>query len=98
MDILAVQETSMPVYVDPLAIFGGENAPRCFRFKPSCHMYADSLEELHSLATKIGLRREWFQDQVLPHYDLTEGKRFQAVRFGAIEKDWKHMLSYRKAK
>ena len=37
----------MPIYVDPLIVFGGDEAPYCFRHKPSCHMYADSLEELH---------------------------------------------------
>jgi len=86
----------MSVYVDPLMVWGGSNAPRCFRFKPSCHMYADDVKELHKLAKKIGLKREWFQNKTLPHYDLTEGKRWQAVKHGAIEKDFKHMVRYYK--
>lgn len=76
----------MSVYVDPLITFGGDTAPHCFRNRPSCHMYADSLEELHAMAKKIGLRREWFQNHpYLKHYDLTPSKRAMAVRFGAIE-------------
>jgi len=29
-----------------------------------------SLEELHDFAAGIGLKREWFQDHRIPHYDL----------------------------
>ncbi|MGC4050964.1 MAG: DUF4031 domain-containing protein [Paludibaculum sp.] len=47
----------MSVYVDSLVVWGGDDAPPCFRNKPSCHMYADSLEELHAFAIKVGLRR-----------------------------------------
>ena len=78
----------MSVYVDSLIVFGDESAPRCFRNRPSCHMYADSLEELHSMAYRIGLRRSWFQaDPHLPHYDLTPSKRRLAVSLGAVEQD-----------
>lgn len=75
-------------------VFGDDSAPRCFRNKPSCHMYADTLEELHALAKKIGLRREWFQNHtMLPHYDLTEGKRLQALRAGAVAHDRKQAVA-----
>lgn len=75
----------MPVYVDQLRVYGGEDAPRCFQFKPSCHMYADTLDELHALASRIGMRRSWFQNKPsLPHYDLTPRKRNLAIRAGAI--------------
>lgn len=91
------------VYVDPLITLGGSSAPRCFRNKPSCHMYADTLDELHSLAAKIGLRREWFQDSLsLQHYDLTPPKRARAVSLGAVEHDrrssvekWKELRNRR---
>jgi len=38
---------------------------------------------------KLGLRRRWFQYRPgsAPHYDLTKGKRFQAIRLGAVEID-----------
>ena len=76
----------MSVYVDSLIIFGGDDAPYCFRNKPSCHMYADTLDELHIMASKIGLKRSWFQaNHHLMHYDLTPSKRALAVRLGAIE-------------
>lgn len=78
----------MSVYVDHLVVWGGDDAPSCFRNKPSCHMYADSLEELHAMATKIGLRLSWFQNhRTLQHYDLVTSKRVLAVRYGAIEHD-----------
>jgi len=55
----------MSVYVDPLINWGaGAEAPKCFRNKPSCHMYADTLEELHKMAIAIGLKRAWFQDSL----------------------------------
>ncbi len=76
----------MAVYVDQLMVWGGDDAPRCFRHKPSCHMYADTLGELHVMADRIGLKRSWFQDsRTLKHYDLTPGKRSKAVVLGAVE-------------
>lgn len=48
-----------------------------------CHMWADTLGELHAMAAKIGLKREWFQDSRLPHYDLTPARRSAALRHGA---------------
>jgi hypothetical protein len=43
-------------------------------------------EELHALARRIGLLRIWFQEpkHSLPHYDVTDGKRAQAIRAGAV--------------
>lgn len=72
----------MPVYVDPMR--------RCipnknWKWDKSCHMFADDLEELHNMAEKIGLKRGWFQDGRLPHYDLTPNKRKQAIQHGANE-------------
>lgn len=44
------------------------------------------LTELHEMANKIGLRPVCFQNHAtVPHYDLTEGKRWQAIRAGASE-------------
>lgn len=54
-----------------------------------CHMASDDLSreglrELHEMARKIGLAREWFQDHPAhPHYDLTPSKRQLAVENGA---------------
>jgi len=50
-------------------------------------MFADSLEELHEFANKIGMKKTWFQDRKLPHYDLTVKRRQLALSLGAIEVD-----------
>lgn len=81
----------MGVYVDPLW--------RCIRSRrwphaEACHLVADTREELHAFAERLGLRPEWFQrDSRLPHYDLTRGKRFQALRLGAQEISHKELAA-----
>lgn len=49
------------------------------------HMIADSLDELHQIAEKIGLRRQWFQDKNILHYDVCQSKKKLAIELGAIE-------------
>ena len=66
------------VYVDPLCNHG-------WRLGPSCHLFADTVDELHDFARRIGMRRSWFQGGRLPHYDLTASRRARAVECGAIE-------------
>jgi hypothetical protein len=57
---------------------------RCFK-AGSCHLSADTVEELHAFAARLGLRREWFQNHPkMPHYDLTKSRREQALRLGAV--------------
>lgn len=73
----------MPVYVDTLINYGWSKGA-------SCHMFADTEEELHAMADKIGLKRSWFQnkpDELCPHYDLVASKRKLAVSNGAVELD-----------
>ena len=67
----------MPVYVDHyFAQYG--------RMQMS-HMIADSLEELHAMADKVGVARRWFQKYAsIPHYDVCKSKRLLAIRCGAI--------------
>jgi len=53
-----------------------------------CHMTADSLEELHTMACKIGMERRWFQappNASHPHYDIPEDRREKALALGAQE-------------
>lgn len=72
----------MAIYVDP--------AIHPWRNKMWCHLTADNDEELHAFAAKLGLKRSWFQSppkSSIPHYDITENKRAQAVQLGAIELD-----------
>jgi hypothetical protein len=64
----------MTVYVDDMkASFG--------RMK-MCHMIADSEEELHAMADRIGVARKWYQGD---HYDIALTKRTLAVEAGAVE-------------
>lgn len=72
----------MAVFVDSLIV--GIPSQR-WPFRYHCHLVADTPDELHVFAAKLGLKRHWYQHTTVPHYDLTEGKRKLAVRFGAIE-------------
>jgi hypothetical protein len=67
----------MPVYVD--------SAKNRFRGMIMCHMLADSLAELHGMAERLGLKREWFQSHGTPHYDICSAKKRLAIQNGAIE-------------
>ena len=55
------------------------------------HLEADSLEELHAFADRLGLRREWFQSKPgapeNDHYDLGRRGRELALELGAIDED-----------
>ncbi len=51
-----------------------------------CHMVADTLEELHEMADRIGVARRWFQANAShPHYDICKAKRAIALSLGAVE-------------
>ena len=75
----------MAVYVDKLVDYG-------WRHGPSCHLIADSVEELIEFAVSIGLRAEWFQPKSSPHFDLTADGRAAAVAAGAIELDNRQLV------
>lgn len=86
------------IYVDMLINYG-------WKLGPSCHLLADTEEELHEFAKSIGMKREWFQSgetTSMPHYDLTASRRKAAVMRGAIEIDRKQLCQrledYRKSK
>jgi hypothetical protein len=75
----------MAVYVDDSRIE--------WRGKRWSHLQADSADELHAFALKLGLKREWFQAKAgrpeLDHYDVTEAKRLQALELGALAETWR---------
>jgi hypothetical protein len=58
-----------------------------------CHLVADSLDELHSFASKIGLRRQWFQGSAsYPHYDIKLAVRTRAIQLGAVPGSRKQII------
>lgn len=82
----------MSVYVDHIREYGGSPT---FRWSKSCHMYADTLEELHTMANAIGMKRAWFQDKPgFPHYDLVASRRKRAVALGAVEHITRQMVDF----
>lgn len=56
------------------------------------HMLADTEEELHAMADRIGVARRWFQGD---HYDVSLGKRALAVQAGAVEVTVRQMAAMR---
>ena len=70
----------MTIYVDTLPTH-----PSWGRWAGGAHMMTTDIDELHAFAKCLGLRREWFQDGSVPHYDLTPRKRALAIKLGATE-------------
>lgn len=67
----------MVVYVDDMYKYPmGE-----FRGMKMSHMIADTEEELHEMAKKIGIARRWYQGD---HYDIAMSKRALAIELGAV--------------
>jgi len=56
-----------------------------------CHMVADTDEELHAMAARIGVAKRWHQAPPKhdSHYDIALSKRALAVKAGAIEITWR---------
>jgi hypothetical protein len=83
----------MSCYVDKLQVWPNPKNSRVRRVGERhghqwCHLWADTLEELHAIAKRVGMKPEWFQnDGRLPHYDLVPPRRAEAVALGAIEYD-----------
>ena len=72
----------MPVYVD--------RAANAFGRMSMSHMIADTPEELHAMATRVGLQRQWFQAPPKAsfwHYDIAQSKRVLAINAGVIDCD-----------
>jgi len=74
----------MAVYIDDMYRYAiGE-----FKGMRMSHLIADSDAELHDVARRIGMKREWFQGD---HYDVPLTRRNLALDAGAIA------VSYRQA-
>lgn len=99
----------MTVYVDAVRIRASVGR---YKDRSWCHLLTDdpTHAELHDFASRIGLRRSWFQPPKpmgnIPgrwwrgHYDVTEAMRKRAVLAGAVEIDlhqWTELVEQFKA-
>ena len=76
----------MTVYVDDMkAKYAPPHAPG--RTYIMCHMFADTEEEMHAMATRLGVRKYYQGD----HYDITLSKRALAVKYGAKQITWREL-------
>lgn len=53
-----------------------------------CHMFADTDDELHLMAARIGVARKWHQrppNASWSHYDICLSKKKEAMALGAQE-------------
>jgi len=57
------------------------------------HLLADTLPELHHMAGIIGVQQKWFQDTIIPHYDICQSKKKLAIQHGAVECDVRDLRS-----
>ncbi|WP_407497002.1 DUF4031 domain-containing protein [Pseudooceanicola sp. MF1-13] len=78
----------MPVYVD--------KAQHKLGRMVMCHMLADSMDELLTMADTIGVNRKWFQPQSHPHFDICKAYRAKAIAAGAIEVDRRQLVDVMK--
>ncbi|MGH1344651.1 MAG: DUF4031 domain-containing protein [Nannocystales bacterium] len=68
----------MGVFVDELKVW---KAGR----RPTCHLTADTPEELRDFAAKVGVPGQcWHDGARTPHYDLPERLRELVLRRGAV--------------
>lgn len=51
-----------------------------------CHMTADTIDELETMARRLSLKPSWLQNQGNHlHYDICKGNRIHAIRLGAVQ-------------
>ena len=74
----------MTVYVDNMR--RPYRNPRSGWVMKMSHMIADTSEELHAMAAKVGLRRDDVEDEgtYREHYDVCLAKREKAISAGAM--------------
>ncbi len=76
----------MTVYVDSAFVDADWG-----RWTGGGHLQADTTNELHEFAGRLGLKRSWFQARPgrpeMEHYDLTRSKRTLALELGAVDED-----------
>ena len=93
------------VYVDDMRMYAQVGRLRALW----SHLTADTTEELHAFAQRLGMKRAWFQPAKVfadtsrnrergvvgqpawgsrDHYDVTDSKRDEAIRLGAVACRW----------
>lgn len=77
----------MAVYVDDMKAEFKPSHRKGARYIMS-HMIADTDEELHAMADRIGVARKWFQGD---HYDIAQTKRTLAISHGATPIAWRQL-------
>ena len=82
------------IYIDPLRYYERSHVRGAAKRYGNywSHIFADSAKELHAFARKIDLRREYFQPNPRPHYDVSRHKRQQALDAGARQMRTKDIL------
>ena len=59
------------------------------------HLVADTDDELHAFAARLGMRRAWFQTNARrphqAHYDVPERSRADALGLGAVPVTWRQV-------
>src|SRR5262249_9432125 len=77
----STEEKIVTVYVDDMrARFGRMTM---------CHMIADTDDELHAMADRIGVARKWHQITSDSHYDIALSKKALAIEYGARPITWR---------
>ncbi|MGW0008084.1 DUF4031 domain-containing protein, partial [Nocardia grenadensis] len=78
----------MAVYVDGITDHPQAAKVKGLRHTRWSHLTADTPEELHEFANRLGLKRAWYQDHEYRwHYDVTPPVRAKALRLGAVAID-----------
>lgn len=76
------------IYVDPLIATTPHYISERSDWEQSCHLFSPNEQALHIFARRLGLKREWFQDEELNprqwHYDLNPNHRKKAIKNGAM--------------
>lgn len=86
----------MAVYVDDM-----RKPVRLNRFTANwSHMFADSSEELHDFAVKLGLKTSWLQNEGTwkEHYDVTDTTRREALKNGAVPVTYRETAKFMQAR
>lgn len=85
MQLTADFQIALPMAILIDSFYNGAHGPAHYWHRRCGHLVSDtSLAELHAFAAALGLRREWFQEKSIPHYDVTGQACELAIGRGAL--------------